>query len=190
MTKFPELKTQRLLLRLAKTDDIGSILSFYQKNEDHLASTSPLLASDFYTDLYWQKRIKDDLTEFEQDRSVRLFLFADNAVIGFINFSGILRGAAHFCYLGYGIALDKQGQGLMKEALVKAIEYMFNKHNIHRIMANYLLDNARSGKLLEKLGFTKEGIAKDYLYLQGMWQDHVLTSLTNHAWTSKGIIYE
>jgi ribosomal-protein-alanine N-acetyltransferase len=47
-------------------------------------------------------------------------------------------------------------------------------------MANHMSDNARSGKLLESLGFQREGLAKDYLYKNGNWEDHVLTSLINY----------
>jgi ribosomal-protein-alanine N-acetyltransferase len=39
--------------------------------------------------------------------------------------------------------------------------------------------NERSGRLLERLGFVREGYARDYLLIAGRWQDHILTSLTN-----------
>jgi ribosomal-protein-alanine N-acetyltransferase len=39
--------------------------------------------------------------------------------------------------------------------------------------------NTRSARLLEKLGFEKEGFARRYLYINGRWEDHVLTSLIN-----------
>ena len=50
-------------------------------------------------------------------------------------------------------------------------------------MANYMPHNHRSGKLLERLGFEREGYAKDYLLIDGQWRDHVLTALTNKEWT-------
>jgi ribosomal-protein-alanine N-acetyltransferase len=49
-------------------------------------------------------------------------------------------------------------------------------------MANYLPENRRSARVLEKLGFRKEGEAKHYLYIDGKWRDHILTSLTNPDW--------
>ena len=51
-------------------------------------------------------------------------------------------------------------------------------------MANYVPRNTRSAAVLERLGFTIEGEAKDYLYINGVWEDHVLTSLTNQDWTA------
>lgn len=71
----------------------------------------------------------------------------------------------------------------MFEALQAAIRYMQRQQNIHRIMANYMPHNQRSGALLARLGFEKEGYAKDYLLIDGRWQDHVLTALTRHEWT-------
>jgi ribosomal-protein-alanine N-acetyltransferase len=48
-------------------------------------------------------------------------------------------------------------------------------------MANYVPTNERSGRLLRRLGFVVEGYARDYLFIGGRFQDHVLTALTNGA---------
>jgi ribosomal-protein-alanine N-acetyltransferase len=55
---------------------------------------------------------------------------------------------------------------------------------MHRIMASYMPRNARSEAVLERLGFQKEGFAKDYLLINGKWEDHNLTSLVNPDWTA------
>ncbi|MCJ8298752.1 MAG: 30S ribosomal protein S5 alanine N-acetyltransferase, partial [Pseudomonadales bacterium] len=52
---------------------------------------------------------------------------------------------------------------------------------LHRIMANYIPENVRSAKVLEKVGFKKEGYSPSYLKIAGKWQDHVLTALINPA---------
>jgi ribosomal-protein-alanine N-acetyltransferase len=56
---------------------------------------------------------------------------------------------------------------------------LFGELGFHRIMANYLPHNERSGRLLRRLGFVVEGYARDYLYIHGAWRDHILTALTN-----------
>ncbi len=83
------------------------------------------------------------------------------------NLSIVVRGSFHACYLGYSIAQKWQGQGLMFEALTAAIRHMQRTQHIYRIMANYMPDKKRSGALLERLGFEKEGYAKDYLLIDG-----------------------
>ena len=107
---------------------------------------------------------------------------SNDGVIGICNFTQIFRGPFQACYLGYNISAGHEGKGLMSEALKKAIQYMFEKQKIHRIMANYMPSNEKSARLLSKLGFTIEGFAKDYLFINGKWEDHTLTSLINQQW--------
>lgn len=52
-------------------------------------------------------------------------------------------------------------------------------------MANYMPHNRRSGNVLKSLGFNIEGYARDYLYINGYWEDHILTSLTNKNWENR-----
>lgn len=84
--------------------------------------------------------------------------------------------------MGYALAENEQGQGYMTEALQVAVEYVFKELNMHRVMANYIPQNQRSGNVLMRLGFVVEGYAREYLLINGQWQDHTLTSLTNKDW--------
>src|SRR5262249_40282839 len=124
--------------------------------------------------------------EFRQDQSLKLFLFDKKGgeLTGDANFTAFLRRSAQFCFLGYSLSKEKEGKGYMFEALMEAIAYVFGKLNLHRIMANYMPHNERSGKLLDRLGFVKEGYARDYLLIAGKWQDHIMTSLINPNWIS------
>jgi ribosomal-protein-alanine N-acetyltransferase len=73
----------------------------------------------------------------------------------------------------------------MAEALRTAIDYVFEKRHLHRIMANYLPDNKKSAAVLSRLSFRIDGTSPDYLYVNSKWETHVLTSLTNHKWTPR-----
>lgn len=73
----------------------------------------------------------------------------------------------------------------MFEALDSAIQYIFDKKHIHRIMANFLPENKRSEKILQRLGFKIDGTAPNYLFIHGEWRTHVLASLTNHNWVPR-----
>lgn len=146
----------------------------------------PKWPPDFFNDEFWIKQVEINKQEYRADKSARFFLFEKASpaaeVIGTVSFGGILRGAAQFSYLGYGLAKDKEKRGYMTEILREAIKFAFNDLKLHRVMANYIPTNEASGKLLKRLGFTVEGYARDYLYLNGKWQDHILTSLSNHDW--------
>jgi ribosomal-protein-alanine N-acetyltransferase len=100
-------------------------------------------------------------------------------VLGECNFTNIVRGPFQACFLGFSIGGRYEGRGLMHEALSAAIDHVFSQYRLHRIMANHRPENLRSGKLLTKLGFEREGLARAYLKINGEWADHVLTSRIN-----------
>ena len=101
-------------------------------------------------------------------------------LIGSIGLTAIARGPFQNAMLGYAIDKQLEGQGLMREALVAIIEHAFSPEiHLHRIQANVRPENLRSLRLLENLGFEREGFAKDYLYINGAWRDHVMMALRN-----------
>lgn len=181
----PKLNTGHCVLRLPEPAESSAVVAFLKKNRDHLANAGPAWPDDYLTEAYWVNQLTTNLLEFEEERSVRFFIFERSnpeAVVGYANISNIVKGAFHAGILGYGIDKDKEGRSMMKEALQSVITYGFSALNLHRIMANYQPVNERSGGLLRSLGFTVEGYARDYLLINGRWRDHVLTSITNPNW--------
>jgi [ribosomal protein S5]-alanine N-acetyltransferase len=177
--------TNRLLIRLAEANDVLALLRYYHENVAHLAPTSPALPPDFLTEAFWLRQVERNQDDFAQGRAVKLFLFDMSeltAVVGQISLNNIVRRAAYYCDLGYSLAENRQGQGLMREALVRVLRYAFDDVGLHRVKAAYLPSNERSGRLLRGLGFVVEGYARDYLLIQGRWQDQILVGLTNPDW--------
>lgn len=178
------IETARLLLTIPEPDDAPRLLSFVEENRAHFAPWSPPEPDDYYTETYWRGRIRAARSEFTQGQSMRLVILRKEnprgAIVGECNFSNIIRGPFQACFLGYRLDQRAVGQGLMFEALGAAIDYAFERLRLHRIMANYIPVNERSGRTLRRLGFTVEGYARDYLLIAGRWQDHILTALTNH----------
>jgi ribosomal-protein-alanine N-acetyltransferase len=177
--------TNRLLIRLAEAHDVPVLLRYYRENADHLAPTSPLVPPDFLTDAFWLRQVARNNDDFAYGRAVKLVLFDTSEpgrMIGQISLNNIVHGAAYFCDLGYSLAEDRQGHGLMQEGLVSVIRYAFDELGLHRVKAAYLPTNERSGRVLRRLGFVIEGYARDYLLIQGRWQDQILTGLTNANW--------
>lgn len=124
----PFISTNRLVLRLATAQDVPGIIYYYDKNQAHLAPWHPLQPADFFTAEFWHQQVVINLHEFHQEQSLKLFIFKNtkpSEIIGNIGFHGFLRGAAHFCYLGYSLAEKEQKQGYMHEALQGAIDYLF-----------------------------------------------------------------
>lgn len=183
--ELPIIVTKRLIIRLATKEDIPEILKYYTDNHNYLARFHPLSSVEILTKQYWDNQLEADVWEFIHDYSLKLFIFRKiqpTIIIGNINFRNFIRSAAQFCTVGYSLAEAFQGNGYMTEALQASINYVFQELNMHRIMANYLPTNQRSGNLLKRLGFVIEGYARDYLLINGKWEDHILTSLVNSSW--------
>lgn len=178
----PKLRSSRLILRHGQIKDIPAILAYYRENQAHLAPFEPLKPSSFYTRSYWEELLAERLLDTQEGRSLRLFIFLreqPDVLIGTLNFNNYVRGVFQSCTLGYSLAEKTQGRGYMNEALQVGIRYIFEEVKLHRIGANYLPHNQRSANLLKRLGFSVDGYARDYLYIAGQWQDHVLASLVN-----------
>lgn len=179
------IETARLVLRMPKRGDESALMEFYTANRAHLSPVSPAFGEEIFTIRGWKNRIEATLTEYKAGRGLRLILLPkgeEPRVIGVANFTSITSFPGYLCNLGYSIDEREQGKGLMTEALVGAIGYAFNEMGLHRIEANYMPRNLASGRVLAKVGFVVEGQAKDYLLINGKWEDHVRTSLTNSAW--------
>jgi [ribosomal protein S5]-alanine N-acetyltransferase len=181
--ELPRIETERLLLTFPSEDAASRMLSFAEDNRAHLIHWSPPEPTGYYTEEFWRIYLVTSREDFIAGRSLRLIMFdrhkPDGRVLGECNFSNFMRGPFHACFLGYKIDHRDEGHGLMFEALTAGIAFAFDVLRLHRIMANYIPINERSGKLLRRLGFTVEGYARDYLLIDGEWRDHVLTSLTN-----------
>lgn len=162
--------------------------SFHRRNRVHFGPWDPRRADAFFTAEWWQKQLGADRDLASADRDYRFFLFPRDAperVIGHAHLSNLVRGAFQACHLGFGIDREREGHGLMREALTEVLDWAFGPLALHRIEANHRPENTRSAGLLKRLGFVPQGYARDYLYIDGAWRDHVLTALTNHAWTPR-----
>ena len=181
---LPELQTARLSLRLARPCMAASMARFFADNwEGHLDRWSPPATPGFFGEAFWRDRLERSPAEWEAGTAARFVLqppgSEEGPVFGTCNYTNMVRGPFQACHLGYQIARDRQGQGLMREALEALNAFAFEAMGLHRIMANYVPGNDRSGRLLERLGFEREGLARNYLFIAGAWRDHVLTALTN-----------
>ena len=160
------------------------MVDYYQRNQAHFQPTDPPQPPGFLTAEYWEGRAERALEELRVGSAVRFLIFLKDdhsKVIGTISLTQIARGPFQAAFLGYGIDGQLQGRGLMTEALRAVIQYSFEQLQLHRLMANHLPENLASARILQKLDFEREGLAKSYLFINGRWRDHVLNALVNPA---------
>ena len=178
MIEPPYLETPRARIRIADEADAPKLLHYRLENRAHLSPWEPLRENEYYTLEHCARTIADSRELARQDRGYLLMAFdhAEQSILATCNFAHLVRGAFQACHVGYGVAARMQGQGLMREILEPSTAWAFGALNLHRVMANYLPRDERSARLLASLGFEREGYAKRYLQIAGVWEDHILTA--------------
>ena len=178
-----ELKTDRLTIRPPKHGDGERIAAYYVGNRAFLQPWYPRFRPEDTDAAAWERAIPLIDTERRDKKALRtLLLDPAGIVVGVANLTSITGSPGFRATLGYSLAARSEGQGLMREALAALLPAAVARFRLHRVEAAYLPRNGRSGRLLESLGFEKEGLARDYLLIDGRWEDHVLTAWTRQDW--------
>lgn len=177
------LHTARLRLLPASEDLAAEVAAFHRLNAAHLGPWDPPAPPDFATEAFQRQRLRQAASDMAAGTALRWWLQLldePSRLVGSVGLSQIARGPFHNAMLGYAIDAACQGRGLMREALEAAIAHAFAPEvNLHRIQANVRPENLRSIALLQRLGFEEEGLAREYLYIDGAWRDHRMLALRN-----------
>jgi len=169
------LETERLYLRAPQERDEEEWLDIREASRDFLEPWEPswpkrrLLPRD-YRNFFKARRKK-----WRKDQGYSFFLFTrdrDN-LIGSVNINNVVRGVAQFASLGYWIGAPYHSQGYMTEAVAAVTCCALDDLSLHKVTASCIPGNIASQKVLEKLGFEKEGLARRHLKIAGRWQDHI-----------------
>lgn len=174
MSQFPTLETERFILRQIKQDDSQEIFQYFSMDEvtkfyDLESFTNIEQAEELIC--RWNQR-------FENNQGIRwgITLRSEDCVIGTCGFHG---WAKNHCKIeiGYELTPEYWRQGIMTEVIPKIIEFGFNNLGLNRIEAFVEPENMGSRKVLEKVGFTEEGILKEHFYWRNRFVDNVLYAL-------------
>ncbi|WP_335872006.1 GNAT family N-acetyltransferase [Bacillus sp. 2205SS5-2] len=175
-----ELQTNRLVLREITEEDAEALFLYFSQD----------VAMKFYGQNPFQ----------HLDQAVRLTRAMKNAEIEKKAFrwgmeskeTGKLIGTIGFnqyqpwnnkAEIGYDLNPEYWRKGYTEEALRAILSYGFEELDLHRIGATVFLENEPSYKLLEKLGFSREGVLRDYLYSYESFHDVFMYSLLKWEWS-------
>lgn len=169
----------RIYLRPPKQRDWKVWARVRQESREFLVPWEPTWPHDALTRSAFRRRVRAYHQEMRQGTSYSFLIFrgSDNALLGGITLSNIRRGVSQTASLGYWIGARHARQGYMSEALSAVLDFSFGHLGMHRIEAACLPRNAASRALLTKTGFSEEGYARQYLRINGSWQDHVLFAI-------------
>ena len=171
------LRTERLLLRPFKLEDVDDVYAYAKDPEweRYLGLPLPQPYTRRDAEEYIAGRVLADWS------TVPTFaIVLDSTVIGGI---GLRISAAHqMGELGYALARVHWGKGLMPEAAKAVMEYGFVEHGLAKIYASADLENRRSTRVMEKLGMTREGILRSHSAKRGERRDDVVYGILREEW--------
>ena len=173
-----EITGRKVILRPPQYSDWKAWADERKKNKLYLQPWEPLWSINELERSSFVKRVRmfERLSHNDQAYSFLIFTSDDEDFIGEVNISNVQRGIIQSCTIGYWIAKDCEGKGMMSESLELVKEFIFNELKLHRIEAACLPHNMPSLKVLLKNGFIKEGTARKLLKINDKWQDHTVLS--------------
>jgi ribosomal-protein-alanine N-acetyltransferase len=172
----PSITGSRVLLRPPQMTDHSEWSALREASRDFLTPWEPTWPEDDLTRSAFRRRIRRYSEDIRTDQGYAFLLFrkTDGVLVGGLTLANIRRGVAQAASLGYWMGLPYVREGYMTEAVRTVIPFALETLRLHRLEAACIPTNAGSIRLLENNGFTREGYAREYLCINGMWQDHLL----------------
>ena len=174
------IETVRLTLRFPVVDDYRKWAELRNQSRAFLIPWEASWPADDLSRSAFSYRLKHYRGNVRNDEAYPLLIFtADkkHELVGGITVSNVRRGIAQTAQLGYWIGQPHANQGYMSEAVRAVCDFCFGQLALNRVEAACLTNNGPSARVLEKCGFTHEGIARKYLKINGRYQDHLLFAL-------------
>jgi ribosomal-protein-alanine N-acetyltransferase len=180
--QLPAIAGDGVLLRVPQMADFGEWAALREASRDFLTPWEPTWPADDLTRASFRRRIKRYAEDQRSDLAYPFFIFRknDNVLVGGLTLANIRRGCAQAGSLGYWMGVNHARNGWMTAAVAAVIPFCFGTLRLHRIEAACIPANVASIRLLEKTGFRREGFAREYLCIDGVWQDHLLFARLRH----------
>jgi ribosomal-protein-alanine N-acetyltransferase len=173
---LPAILGDSVALRVPQNADFSEWSALREASRDFLTPWEPTWPADDLTRASFRRRIKRYSEDQRGDLAYPFFIFrrSDNVLVGGLTLTNIRRGCAQAASLGYWMGASYARKGYMTAAVGTLLPFAFGTLRLHRVEAACIPANAASIRLLEKNGFKREGFARQYLCIDGAWQDHLL----------------
>lgn len=171
-----ELQGRDVVLRAPQMSDYPAWAELRAASRADLEPYEPSWSRDELSRTAFRHRLKHYARESAQDLGYAFFIFDifDARILGAVTLSNVRRGVAQTASVGYWIGTPQSHRGRMTQALRVLAPFAFRTLHLHRLEAGCVPDNRASIRVLEKSGFHREGLARRYLRINGIWQDHLL----------------
>ena len=177
----PGIVGQGVFLRTPQSADYFQWQAVREESRVFLTPWEPTWPKNDLSRASYRQRIKRYAKDMRRDEAYPFFIFDENReiLLGGLTLSNVRRGVTQSCSLGYWIGVSQKSKGNMSAAVRAIIPFVFKTLRLHRLEAACLPTNEPSVRLLKKAGFQEEGLARQYLRINGSWQDHILFALVN-----------
>ncbi|MDP6706801.1 MAG: GNAT family protein [Alphaproteobacteria bacterium] len=176
---MPLLRGRKVYLRPPQPGDWADWARLRAESREFLTPWEPTWAADELTRNAFRRRLRRYGRDAREGYGYAFFVFraSDDSLLGGLTLSNVRRGVTQSCSLGYWMGKPHAGQGYMTDALGTVLQFVFDSLGLHRLEAACLPSNERSKAVLRRVGFDEEGLARQYLKINGTWRDHVLFAL-------------
>jgi [ribosomal protein S5]-alanine N-acetyltransferase len=172
----PVVRGKSVVLRLPSIGDFEAWSNLRAQSRSELRPFEPRWAEHDLTRSAFAARVRTAarLAEAGDAFSFLIFEAKGEALAGGITLGNIRRGAAQAAEIGYWLGTPFLGRGRMTDAIGAILQFAFTNQRLQRVEAACIQNNARSEAVLLRCGFHHEGLARQYLEIDGRRQDHKL----------------
>jgi ribosomal-protein-alanine N-acetyltransferase len=173
---LPAIAGAGVTLRVPHGGDYAEWAALRESSRAFLVPWEPTWPADDLTRGAFRRRLKRYAEDVRSDLAYAFLIFRsdDNALVGGLTLANIRRGVAQAGSIGYWVGAPFARKGYMTAAVRALAPFCFGTLRLHRLEAACIPANTASVRLLEKTGFQREGYARSYLCINGVWQDHLL----------------
>jgi [ribosomal protein S5]-alanine N-acetyltransferase len=174
---LPSIETPRLALRWLTPDDTDDLFAIFGDPDVCRYWSRPPLA-----DRSRAEALRAEIVAYFEERSLFQWGVADRTtdrIVGTCTLAS-LSELHQRAEIGFALARSAWGRGFMTEAVSALLRFAFETLGLHRIEADVDPRNARSIKLLEQMGFVREGYLRERYHQNDEWQDAILYGLLHN----------
>jgi len=184
-SRFPEIRTKRLTLRQPSMKDVEWYFEYFSRPELVWGGGEPGPKSIRAAREELKKYLVDLYRKRQGFRWI-ITLKGDGQPIGTLGFYKWAPSASYQAEMGYDLAREHWGKGIMTEAMNAVIDFGFEKMELNRIEVFIMPRNKRSIKLIKNLGFKREGLLRQRYFDEfGNYADDILFSMLRSDWKEK-----
>ncbi|MDT3317625.1 GNAT family protein [Microbacterium sp. KSW4-11] len=163
-------------IRLVRPRDAKTLQTELVQNRSWLRqweATSP----DGPISLDMRSGVRRLLQQYRDGTGVPFVMEYDGEIAGQLNVWGIARGSLSSATIGYWVSERFAGKGITPTSVALATDVCFEDLRLHRMEICIRPENAKSLRVVQKLGFRYEGLRRRYIHIDGEWRDHYAFAL-------------